>query len=46
MNILDELTNYIATKMSLEPGENLFYNSMPDEPDYSKSHTAQEFLCR
>ena len=33
MNILDELTNYIATKMSLEPGENLFYNSMPDEPD-------------
>lgn len=33
MNILAELTNYIATKMDLEPGENLFYNSMPDEPD-------------
>lgn len=33
MNILDELTKYIANKMDLELGENLFYNSMPDSPN-------------
>lgn len=33
MNILDELVEYLATKLTLEPGENLFYNSLPDEPD-------------
>jgi len=33
MNILDELTNYLAEKLGLEAGENLFYNSLPDEPN-------------
>ena len=34
MNILNELVEYLAAKIpSLEPGENLFYNSLPDEPD-------------
>lgn len=33
MNILDEITTYVATKLNLEPGENIFYNSLPDEPD-------------
>ena len=33
MNILDEITTYIATKLNLKPGENIFYNSLPDEPD-------------
>lgn len=32
MNILSELTNYIAEKTSLEAGENLYYNSLPDSP--------------
>lgn len=33
MNILDEITTYVANKLNLEPGENIFYNSLPDEPD-------------
>lgn len=33
MNILDEITTYVAAKLNLEPGENIFYNSLPDEPD-------------
>lgn len=33
MNILNELVEYLATKLDLEPGENIFYNSLPDEPD-------------
>lgn len=33
MNILDEITTYVATKLNLKPGENIFYNSLPDEPD-------------
>ena len=33
MNLLDELVNYLADKTGLEPGENLFYNSMPDKPN-------------
>lgn len=34
MNILNELVEYLAAKiLSLEPGKNLFYNSLPDEPD-------------
>lgn len=34
MNILNELVEYLAAKIpSFEPGENLFYNSLPDEPD-------------
>ena len=33
MNILDEITTYVANKLNLEPGENIFYNSVPDEPD-------------
>lgn len=33
MNILDEITTYVAAKLDLEPGENIFYNSLPDEPD-------------
>lgn len=34
MNILNELVEYLATKIpSFEPGDNLFYNSLPDEPD-------------
>lgn len=33
MNILDEITTYIAAKLNLKPGENIFYNSLPDEPD-------------
>lgn len=33
MNILSELVTYLAAKCDLEPGENIFYNSLPDEPD-------------
>ena len=33
MNILDKITTYVANKLNLEPGENIFYNSLPDEPD-------------
>lgn len=33
MNILDEITTYVAAKLNLELGENIFYNSLPDEPD-------------
>lgn len=33
MNILDEITTYVAAKLNLEPGENIFYTSLPDEPD-------------
>lgn len=33
MNILNELVGYLAEKLDLEPGDNLFYNSLPDEPD-------------
>lgn len=34
MNILEEICTYLETKIStLTPGENLFYNSLPDEPD-------------
>ena len=34
MNILNELVEYLSDKLTeLEPGENLFYNSLPDEPD-------------
>lgn len=34
MNILEEICDYLDSKIStLTPGENLFYNSLPDEPD-------------
>lgn len=33
MNLLDELVNYIAKHLQLEPGESAFYHEMPDEPD-------------
>ena len=33
INILDELVTYLGSKVSLTPGQSIYYNSMPDTPD-------------
>lgn len=33
IHLLNELATYLGEKLEMTPGENVFYNSMPDQPD-------------
>lgn len=42
INLLNELTTYLGEKLNLIPGTNIFYNSMPDNPDKCVVLTTQK----